>query len=65
MIQTIFNYRANIQQQKAFVKGSAIIFSILKSNKIENTLTIKMIIVKIRTRYFGGFCGLPPQNYIH
>ena len=42
----MFIYDANIQHQKAFVKSIVKYFSILKTNKIQNILTIKILIVK-------------------
>ena len=34
MIKNMFNYTANIQQEKAFVKGFAKLYSVLTGNKI-------------------------------
>lgn len=46
----MFNYTANIQQQKAFVKGFVRFFLVLTVKKIPKNLTNKF-----RNRFFGGF----------
>jgi hypothetical protein len=48
-------YTANIQQHKAFVKSHVKNFSILKISKVQNILTIEILIVNFFACFFAGF----------
>jgi len=63
--KTMYNYAANIQQRKAFVKRFVKFSSALKTSKTQNILTIKILIVNFLERIFAGFGGaLPPIGKI-